>query len=263
MIRFSHIKYALSVFFVSMGALYAYSFIVEAAPTTCSFYKSGVPVPAGYGAAYNVFSPSQLLMEAFCGDIGVVMKVGAGQSDQVIYEKGYHYRNKEWEEIMLTGSKRLATSPAWIESSAEVVILNPKLVDGMNYVVAYVCTKQGGQWKCGCSDTSCAQGKWQLQTFNKPVPPAVDLGLKNLPDATIGVPYSATIDLPDGYSGWRDRGDGGTTPEGLHYSSDYTSLSGIPLASIGDTGQGIYTKVIIGTHSDGAQGTLSIRVQVK
>jgi hypothetical protein len=36
-----------------------------------------------------------------------------------------------------------------------------------SYIVGYVCTWNGTTWQCGCADTTCASGLWQLQGIKR------------------------------------------------------------------------------------------------
>lgn len=167
---FSTLKFFYLALFISIGAVSLYALTVQATERNCGLYNSSTP-PAGYGAAYNVFSPSQVLVRVFCDDNNhdlVTLHVGTGGTSQVLYQKGYHYGSGRWHELTLTGTARYGgpTSP-WFIGPAQLTLPASMLHTGVNYVVAYVCVDQGGQWKCGCSDTACATGKWQLQAFNK------------------------------------------------------------------------------------------------
>lgn len=164
----SSIKYIFTAF-ISIGIVALYTLTTQAVETNCGQYTSSTPPPAGYGAAYNVFSP-QMLVQIFCDTGGIRLQAGAGETNQVVYEKGYYYRNNVWSEIRLSGATRYegASSPWFVGSAQSILSKSSVLPFGTNYIVAYVCVDQGGQWKCGCSDSSCVQSKWQLQAFTSP-----------------------------------------------------------------------------------------------
>lgn len=152
----------------------------------CNRYtSSSTLVPAGYGAWYDVFSPSVLLLDVDCGS-ATTFTVGKGSSSQIVSEKGWKWRASltRWEEIIFTGATRYKDTNgnplSWFVGSASSVI-PPSVIDvGTNYVVGYVCTNRAGVWKCGCSDTACTERKWQLQAFTAagPEPPSCNDAVK-------------------------------------------------------------------------------------
>ena len=149
--------------------------------------------PSGFGAAYDVYSwTNQLVMRTSCTRNwgAAVVTIGNGDVSQLIYSQGYVLRKGGWEPIEYTGAESVG---AWLRGDAESLILHTN--EEMNepvHVLAYVCTDQRGEWKCGCSDELCATNNWQLQsykfmpgpkgiptvdglTFDIPLPPEVDM----------------------------------------------------------------------------------------
>ena len=162
-----HMAFLFRKFLVFISVVAAGFFSIHflyAAPVNCGSYTTSTPPPAEYGAAYNVFSPSQMLFKVSCDASGALLQVG--NTNQVVYEKGYYYKNG-WKDFTMTGSRYADSRSVYLKGPVEHVIPESLLADDVNYVVTYTCVNQSGQWKCGCSDTSCAQGKWQLQAFNK------------------------------------------------------------------------------------------------
>ena len=39
--------------------------------------------------------------------------------------------------------------------------------DEKGKVLAYICQKEGGKWRCGCGDTNCRNAKWQIQEYSE------------------------------------------------------------------------------------------------
>ena len=152
-----------------VGALASFVFLVsptQAAP--CHTYTSSSPLPpTGYAVAWDVFSAAKdLLLKVDCGT-STTFNVGYGNTSQIIYKTGYIYKGS-WQAVPLTGSQVYTGSDGtqysdWLVGSASATI-SPQA--GTNYVVAFVCTPQAGQWKCGCRDTTCAVPAWQLQAFS-------------------------------------------------------------------------------------------------
>lgn len=91
-----------------------------------------------------------------------MLKVGAGLASEYVYNKGYLYSNG-WQPMTLTATAALISN-SWYPSSASAV-LEVSNLSQWTYVVGYVCTWSGTQWKCGCADTTCATNYWQLQAF--------------------------------------------------------------------------------------------------
>lgn len=152
---------AVTVFCV-VAALCAYGPLVHAqvAETPCYTTFSNIDLPAGYGAPLSFFAGyGSLSVQALCGDEGVRVRVGLENSDIFIYQYAYHRGDQGWERITLAGDD--ARGP-WFVGSAEGFVEDPG--DEGN-IVAYMCEKVDGAWKCGCRDEACAVPFWQLQTY--------------------------------------------------------------------------------------------------
>ena len=156
--------YKITAFLGFAVAALFFTYFSHAAPQNCGSYNTGTPPPSEYGAVYNVFSPSQMLFKVSCDTDGATLQVGG--TGQVVYEKGYYYK-EEWKEFKMSGVRYGDSRSVYLKGPVEHVIPENLLSDDVNYVVTYTCVNQGGGWKCGCSDTTCAAGKWQLQSFLK------------------------------------------------------------------------------------------------
>ncbi len=144
------------------------------------FTSSSTPIPPGFGAWYDVFSPSDLLLRVNCGSSSTAFRVGKGSPFQFIYDEGWKYvaAQKSWQKIIFSGpvraTNRNGKTYPWFTGSAHVDI-DPSIINtGDNYVVAYICTWTGSEWKCGCRDNSCnpnanpkSGGLWQVQGFQR------------------------------------------------------------------------------------------------
>jgi len=133
---------------------------------TCNQLSSADSVPNGYGASYNVFKPGELLVSVLCTDTNKI-HITAGNNDQntYVYNKGYRYENGAWKQYTLSCGAGEAVSGAWCVGNASASLNTP--ATGQNYLVAYTCQYRNSAWKCGCSDTTCATPKWQLQVFGE------------------------------------------------------------------------------------------------
>lgn len=127
--------------------------------TTCTLrYPSGTTAPVGYGASWSLFTAARdLMLNATCTDANVNITAGASGVPSYIYKYGYRWTGSAWQQYSFTGAK---PSGEWFENSATASV--PKL-SGITYFVGYTCQRISGTWKCGCSDATCATGKWQLQ----------------------------------------------------------------------------------------------------
>jgi len=116
-----------------------------------------------YGSPINLFdTTNEPLMRVLCtSEKAAMLHVGNGLSTQYIYKYGYQKVNGEWKKVQLTGEK---TAGEWLVGSAQAEITG--IEEGeTGKVVAYVCQKVNGQWKCGCSDEKCSTHRWQAQEF--------------------------------------------------------------------------------------------------
>lgn len=129
------------------------------AATCVNVQTATTTIPAGFGAAYNLFSPThELLIKGACTDTSVIVNVGSGQGGQYIYELGYYYDGKTWRSFTYAGAKKIGP---WFVGSATVTL--PSTVKETQ-VTAYICQLVNNTWKCGCRDGACTQAYWQSQT---------------------------------------------------------------------------------------------------
>lgn len=130
----------------------------------CGQLNSTKPVPEGFGASYDLILPGySSLLNVECAIPNAKLVVGNGSTSQYIYKKGYYYRNNAWQEFTFDNA---TAGNDWIIGTANLSLpLNEAERAGTNYIVAYICTWTGGEWKCGCRDKACLNNYWQLQTF--------------------------------------------------------------------------------------------------
>lgn len=125
---------------------------------------SAVPVPDGFGAAYNVHSQErELTLQGLCEPGKLNLFVGSGRVEQYIYRQGLAWNGAAWEPIEYKGTELIADT--WWRSWA--VAPRPEAIPGANYFLAFVCTDVGGVVKCGCRDAACATSTWQLQSVER------------------------------------------------------------------------------------------------
>src|SRR3989344_2424186 len=139
--------------------------------TICHTSTSSTVPPAGFGVPYDVFDAGKrMLLKVLCmGSSGATLEVGVGDTNQIIYNKGYKYTSAGWQQVDLSGTPFTSggqSYPTWLSGTATANVPSSQIQSVNNYIVAYVCTSQAGQWKCGCRDAACTSNYWQLQTFD-------------------------------------------------------------------------------------------------
>ena len=143
---------------------------VTATSVFCNSYGSGATPPSSFGAAYNVFSSArELILSATCNTSNTVtLTSGNGANTTYIWNQAYYTRDSQtWNPITLTGTNT-AGNGQWIIGTAQTTQpLTTAEQATQNYYASYVCTYQTNTWKCGCSDTTCATPKWNLQGVKK------------------------------------------------------------------------------------------------
>jgi hypothetical protein len=177
------------------GDIYYFTAIPRSPSAACHLINSGDAVPPGFGAAYNVLSQEQeLLLNTFCTTdstgpptttFQAVNRGTPTNQFQVTWagntnvSAGYKWiwnnpndqsQGGVWFPLSLSGGTPFKDSqgnsdPLWRVGTMSTTIPSSLIQSGINYVLAYVCTWTGTQWKCGCHDSVCAQNFWQLQAW--------------------------------------------------------------------------------------------------
>jgi hypothetical protein len=78
----------------------------------------------------------------------------------------YHAGMANWIPISLA-STEAKISNAWHPKTANTTLSGLDLQNTTHYVLGYLCTSNGTQWKCGCRDSACTQSYWQVQSFKR------------------------------------------------------------------------------------------------
>lgn len=138
----------------------------SASGPTCHLINPGDAIPAGFGAPYDVRSAVQeLLISGTCSQSGITARVGTGAQNQLVYHKAYAWHNNGWRNVDLQ-STRFIGEDQWLSGEVTGVLKRTLAqLSQPNFFVAYICSHDGSQWRCGCRDATCAQGHWQLQVF--------------------------------------------------------------------------------------------------
>jgi murein DD-endopeptidase MepM/ murein hydrolase activator NlpD len=140
---------------------------VFAGPNACTNLVSrGTAIPSGYGSPVNLFANDRnLLFEAVCrGGDTVEIQAGHNYPQQYTYRYGYRWTGQQWQRFEFTGAQRRGE---WLVGQATVELDRRQLnASGNNWIVGYSCwLLPSGEWRCGCADTACARGVWQVQGF--------------------------------------------------------------------------------------------------
>lgn len=167
------------------------AFASTALAADCSRYNHLNLPPAGFGAPHDVLSSRQdLWLATFCDTSGMTFHAGVGANDQYIYEKGYILENGKWKQFDFDGPIK---NGAWFHAEASKRFpLTAAQLKETNYVVAYICTRDGSSWKCGCRDRACLTKHWMLQSF-KYDPPGPPTGLIGELDKPFDLSVKETI----------------------------------------------------------------------
>ncbi len=121
-------------------------------------------VSTKYGSPTNFFGDTpELMLKVVCGNINnVTVEVGTGDKKQYIYKYGYRKVNGKWKKIMFSGEKK---SGSWFLGNAFATFEDLSR-ENEGEILAYVCQKVNGKWKCGCGDQKCDKKKWQIQKYS-------------------------------------------------------------------------------------------------
>lgn len=132
-------------------------------PQVCNKYGPTVGVASGYGASYNVYDTSEMMVSVYCnGDSNITVTSGNGDPYTYVYNQGYYYQNNEWNNFTYSCPNTLIAN-AWCVGGVEKTLSIP--TNGTNYLVSYTCQWSGTKWNCGCANTSCSANYWQLQAY--------------------------------------------------------------------------------------------------
>ena len=124
-----------------------------------------------YGAPYDAFQTSTNLMNVQCNSADtdtVTLTTGiTGDTTRIVYTKGYWYDAVTTAWRQYTGTCTGALNGEWCQGSVSATITDPNVstasAGAPTYLVGMTCSVQGGSWRCGCRDTSCANFSWQIQ----------------------------------------------------------------------------------------------------
>jgi hypothetical protein len=125
----------------------------------CDTLNSNDSVNAGFGVPWNAFNPNQLVLKAFCTSSSVTADISPAT---YVYNQGYAFANNQWYQTAYTCTGGQIVQNPWYPQSAQGILPNIS-----TFYVAYTCNWTGTKWNCGCADTTCSQGFWQLQGIQR------------------------------------------------------------------------------------------------
>ena len=131
-----------------------------------NIWDSSLAVPAGFGAAFNLFSSAkELLMNVFCSSNTAYINIGNGTAVQYIYKTGYTWTNNQWTSFNYSGSN-MDSGGNWFIGRASASVNIADLTQKQS-ALAYICEWNGTSWKCGCNTSACTNNHWNLQQFKQ------------------------------------------------------------------------------------------------
>lgn len=146
------------------AALFASLAVADGASAAActNMLNPSIATPRGFGAAYNLLTAAKefLIQGTECAGSTAQISVGSGSADQYVYKNALYWTGSAWQELPLSGSTLV--SDMWYKGSATASM---PLGETPRYVLGYVCQRNDGRWKCGCSDQECGDEQWQMQAL--------------------------------------------------------------------------------------------------
>jgi len=138
---------------------------------SCNQYTPSSPISSKFASPYWMASnPSQLLINVSCPSNTASLTAGASQNTYT-YKDIYVWKNNQWQKLInLQGT--FTYNNNWYRGTVthtNLPLTSQELSQG-TFVVAYVATWTGGQWKIGCRTQTCTgsdSGKWSLMRIGK------------------------------------------------------------------------------------------------
>lgn len=86
---------------------------------------------------------------------------------RIAYARGCYCDPGASAWMRFTGTCTGALNGEWCHGPVSATITDPNVSTASaanpTYLVGMTCSVQGGSWRCGCRDTSCANFYWQIQ----------------------------------------------------------------------------------------------------
>jgi hypothetical protein len=145
----------------------------DAAGACQQFYDATVAVPAGWGAAYDLFHAQHApLASVDCTVAPTPLLVGQPNDSTVyVYQTAYISASDAsgaWTPVALSAAQ--PPSPGgWLQvpATAPLNLTSGQLNANWNYVAFLTARWNGAKWLIGCSDAVCATSNWSLQAITR------------------------------------------------------------------------------------------------
>ncbi len=173
------------------------------------YYDPTVPVPAGFGAAYDVFTAGNPPLESVnCSsppNISFVIGL-ANSPNQQIWNTAYLSKDGiSWTAIPLSSASPVLADGYFSGRATTVLNLTSADLTNWNYIAFLVAYLRNGAWVYGCPDAACASPGWNLQAITvTPVAPHLIISFSPaspsiLDNVTVGTSISdVTVTWSDG-----------------------------------------------------------------
>jgi hypothetical protein len=187
----------------------------------CQQYAPGASIAEGFGVPWDVFNTSIMEISATCSGANATIDMNATPNPsyqyRYVYNTGYYAQGgaSSWTSFALTGSDLV--SDAWLphKGSALITLLDTTQT---TYVIGYLGSWMGSEWKYGCRDSTCAQNYWQMQEVKEaaaPSPSPSPTPSETNPTPTPSSSSSANLVLSEGY-------ESGTLDPNIWEGSEYS-----------------------------------------
>lgn len=148
---------------ITMGGVFSMAGTLSAASCE-NVYTYNQHGPLRNGAPYSLFTLThELLLRGICTDTSVIVAAGNGKDSTYVYKYGYYEDRGSWKRFSFSG-----TDPTgeWFRGTAATTIQKE---GGETRILAYMCQRVLGEWKCGCKDKDCDRAYWQEQVVQHTV----------------------------------------------------------------------------------------------
>jgi hypothetical protein len=108
-------------------------------------------------------------MQATCDVSSARIDLGKGDPLQYIYNQGYLFKTggSAWTPLAYNSTESLIAGAWYPKSATTNITMTGTELANPSYALAYLCTRTGSGWKCGCRDNACTQSYWEIQSFKR------------------------------------------------------------------------------------------------
>jgi hypothetical protein len=108
-------------------------------------------------------------MNVTCSTSSATVNLGKNDPMQYIYNTGYLFKTggTAWTPFSYTLAESLVAGAWYPKTATATLSLTSTELAQDSYVLSYMCSWTGSQWKGGCRDSACTQSYWQIQSFKR------------------------------------------------------------------------------------------------